>query len=285
METAKIATSLLSGDKLYQKRARVVLPYLVRQAKAAQKIYYSDLAKETNIQNPRNLNYPLGSIGNALKELSKRMGIDIPQIQTIVVSKSNELPGEGIGWFISKSDFKKLSSKQKRELVNSVLAKVFAFTRWDDVLKELGLSPLKSDPKVIEALKKTKSYGSGGESEDHKYLKELIAQNPSKVNLFIKNSETTIEYILPSMDTLDVSFKTPTEWICVEVKSKLSGTEDILRGLYQCVKYQALMEAHLNVLNEHCDVKVILALGGKFPGELLSVKNLFGVEVIDDIAL
>lgn len=285
METAKIASSLLSGDKLYQKRARKILPYLVRQAKAGQKIYYSDLAKETGIKNPRNLNYPLGSIGNALKKLSEQMGIEIPQIQTIVVSKSNELPGEGIGWFISKSDFKKLNSKQKRELVNSVLAKVFAFTKWDDVLKKLDLTPLKSDPKVIEVLEKTSSCGSGGESEEHKYLKELIAQNPSKVNVEIKNHKTTIEYILPSMDTMDISFKSPSEWICVEVKSKLSGIDDILRGLYQCVKYQALMEAHLNVLNEHSDVKVVLALGGRFPEELLSVKNLFGIEVIDEIAL
>lgn len=47
--TAVVAKyGLLGGDKLYQKRARLTLPYLVRQAKAGQTIYYSDLAKELN---------------------------------------------------------------------------------------------------------------------------------------------------------------------------------------------------------------------------------------------
>lgn len=65
-QTAKIANSdLLDGEKLYQERARLTLPYLVRQAKAGQTIYYSDLAEEIDIPNPRNLNYVLGAIGNA----------------------------------------------------------------------------------------------------------------------------------------------------------------------------------------------------------------------------
>ena len=56
-QTAKIANSdLLNGEKLYLERAKVTLPYLVRQAKAGQTIYYSDLAKEVGIPNPRNLN-------------------------------------------------------------------------------------------------------------------------------------------------------------------------------------------------------------------------------------
>ena len=71
METAEKAYDFLAGDKPYQQRTREVLPILVRQAKAAQKIYYSDLAAEIGIPNPRNLNYPLGSIGNALKALDK----------------------------------------------------------------------------------------------------------------------------------------------------------------------------------------------------------------------
>jgi alkylated DNA nucleotide flippase Atl1 len=52
-------SNILNGEKLYQKRAKTALPYLVRQAKAGQKIYYSDLAKEIGMPNPRNLNYVL----------------------------------------------------------------------------------------------------------------------------------------------------------------------------------------------------------------------------------
>jgi hypothetical protein len=66
-ETAEIADSDLQGDKLYLRRARKVLPNLVRQTKAGQPIFYSDLAQEAEISNHRIFNYPLGTIGNALK--------------------------------------------------------------------------------------------------------------------------------------------------------------------------------------------------------------------------
>jgi len=62
MSTAKISAPI-SGEKLYQERARAALPLLVRQAQAGAPIFYSDLADELGMPNPRNLNYVLGSIG------------------------------------------------------------------------------------------------------------------------------------------------------------------------------------------------------------------------------
>jgi hypothetical protein len=52
----KQVTTIMSGDKLYQERARRAMPILVRQALASQPIYYSDLAEELGMSNPRNLN-------------------------------------------------------------------------------------------------------------------------------------------------------------------------------------------------------------------------------------
>ena len=66
MTTAMAATPL-SGDKLYQERARAALPLLVRQAEAATPIFYSSLARELGMPNPRNLNYVLGCIGQTLQ--------------------------------------------------------------------------------------------------------------------------------------------------------------------------------------------------------------------------
>jgi len=62
METAKIAGPI-SGKRLYQERARAALPLLVRQGHAESPIYYSELAVELGMPNPRNLNFVLGSIG------------------------------------------------------------------------------------------------------------------------------------------------------------------------------------------------------------------------------
>ena len=62
----------LSGDKLYQVRAREALPLLIRQAEVEQTIFYSDLANELDMPNPRNLDYVLGFIGEALVKLSDK---------------------------------------------------------------------------------------------------------------------------------------------------------------------------------------------------------------------
>ncbi len=83
METGQIAKAL-SGDKLYQERARKALPILVRQALANQHIYYSDLTIELGMPNPRNLNFVLGSIGQSLQQLSTTWQEDIPPINCLV---------------------------------------------------------------------------------------------------------------------------------------------------------------------------------------------------------
>lgn len=286
MSTAEVSSGL-EGDKKYQIRARNALPVLVRQAKAGQKIYYADLANEIGIPNPRNLNYPLGSIGTALIELSEKWDEEIPQIQCIVVNQSTELPGEGIEWFISDTkQFSKLNLKQKKALVDGVLAKIYGYNKWEEVLEELGLIPFITSEKIKDNIKKTSSTtfrGKGGEGEEHKKLKEFIKNNPEKVGIKVKGLEAETEKSLLSGDSVDVSFNNKNNWIGVEVKSKISNELDILRGLYQCVKYQAVMESTLSVMEIQKDVKVILALGSGFPEALISVKNTLGIQVVDNI--
>lgn len=286
MQTAEISLDL-NGNKLYQKRARKALPILVRQAKAGKKIYYADLAEEIDVPNPRNLNYPLGSIGTTLKELSQSWGEKIPQIQCIVVSQSTELPGEGIGWFITDTnEFKKLSKKQKRALIDRVLTKIFGYSKWDSVLNALGLQSVPIEKGIRDKVQETASTkrGAGGEGKQHERLKLHIKDNPDCVGIYLNGLISENEKCLPSGDSVDVSFENKKHWVGVEVKSEISQEFDILRGLYQCVKYQAVMESYLSVLNVQKDVRVILALGCEFPRTLISVKNVLGIEVIENIS-
>jgi len=62
-----------------------------------------------------------------------------------------------------------------------------------------------------------------------------------------------------------------------------NGVEDILCGLFQCVKHQALLEASLSVLGKSMNVAILLALGTAFPSVLVPVKNVLGINVIDKI--
>jgi len=281
----KSNANLLESNKLYVQRARLALPILVRQAKAGQTIYYGDLAAEISMPNPRNLNFVLGAIGNALIALENLLKLGkIPLINCIVINQTNHLPGEGIDFFIEKVNFSKLTKNQKKEALNRLLAEIYSFPYWDRILMELNLKPIKINYNInINILNnKNKLRQGSGESQQHLDFKNYLAANPEILG--IKSTfKVTSEYIFPSMDAIDLRFENNSEIIGVEVKSKISDMADIFRGIFQCVKYKALLLADQKVNDKIPDCNVILALESKFPVELTGIKNLLGIEVIDDI--
>ena len=270
-------TNLLSGDKLFQKRARMTLPFLVRQAKAGKPISYLDLAAEIGIPNPRNLDKILEEILLALKKLSKKTGDSIPDIQDIVINKQTKVPG----YYKTDRRFKKLSLLEKRYRLEVELSKVYAYPRWDRVLNQLGLEPLPIN--LEESVNKLRKFRGGGESEAHKQFKSFLADNPSLLQILAPITNCRIEFGLLSGDKLDILFSTKNSRIGVEVKSKISDEADILRGLFQCLKYRHILEGENKILNRSGQVRLILALEGKFPDHLIAVKNVLGIEVIDQI--
>ncbi len=284
-ETGEVtAFGSLRGSKLYEMRAREAFPILVRQAKSQQTIYYSDLAHELNMPNARNLNYVLGVIGNELRELSNQWGVEIPPIQCLVINKSDGLPGEGFNWFIKDRErFKQSSRTEKKRLNDLMLHDVYEFNRWDEVLSNYGLKPLKNTLGIASAPALERSFGGLGESPEHKRFKEYISKNPETIGLPSKLSSGSTEYEFPSADAVDVLFINKDEWIGVEVKSSRSPTDDIMRGIYQCTKYRALIEAVQKADQKKPNSRVILALEGSLPKELIGLKNMLGIEVIDKI--
>lgn len=281
MDTAKIAAPIV-GDKLYQVRARAVLPILVRQAEAGTPIVYSALAEEVGIPNPRNLNYVLGSIGTTLENLSKAWNQKIPPLQCLVVNKSTGLPGEGIGWFlVKKEDFSALSRRQQRTIVEAELQHVYAYKHWHEVLSILSLSPVEVD--YSAQIKKAAAFRGGGESEAHKLLKQYVADNPSVVGLPVGTAVGVTEFSLPSGDSADVYFVDRKDWVAVEVKSAISNEADITRGIFQCVKYKAVLEAMQLSYGLPQNARAILAIESALPSKLIALKNVLGVEVIDSV--
>jgi hypothetical protein len=89
------------------------------------------------------------------------------------------------------------------------------------------------------------------------------------------------EYALPSGDFLDVSFRIGKTWVAAEVKSARSADADITRGIYQCVKYLAVMRAVQTSEDEDRSARVVLVLEGSLPAWLIPLKNQLGVEVVE----
>ena len=265
--------------ELYQTRARAILPILVRQAVAGEKIPYGDLGEELDLHH-RVIKRPLGCIGDTLLELGEQWQEKIPHIQGLVVNKQTNLPGDNVNFLRQITD-----PRQKEEIVKIKLGDVFSYpkSKWLDILKELGLSPvepLSPDPELEQP---TDHHSGTDESEAHKRLKDYVARHPESIKLGKSLAPGQKEFRLPSGDKIDVLFQNTKYRIAVEVKSHISNKADLRRGLFQCVKYRAILRACRSLEGGTYEVDAILAIEGSLPKELIPIRNTLGVGVIENI--
>jgi hypothetical protein len=97
-----------------------------------------------------------------------------------------------------------------------------------------------------------------------------------------------MEHTILSGDRLDVFFASLEHWVCVEVKGKQSPELDILRGIFQCVKYTAVLKAQRHYLQNDGmlpHVRVVLVLGGDLPQEFEALTQILAVEVKTNITV
>ena len=281
-ETGEVAVGMTDGDKQYQERARRALPILVRQAMAHRTMFYSELATELGISNPRTLNYPLGAVGNTMLDLAKTWGRPVPSIQALVVNKSTGLPGEGIACFAPDAESFKGMSRQARQLtVDRMLHEVFTYAHWNRVLEALGLRPASGVP--LPPVSAAVPGGGAGEGAEHLALKNAVAQNPGWVGLPRRLSPGDTEARLQSGDSVDVLFGDSRRRTAVEVKGRSAPYSEIVRGFFQCVKYEAVLNAEAHVSVHHVDCQAVLALGGVLPKDLVALRHTLGVKVFDNM--
>lgn len=272
------------GSQKYQQRARLALPLLVAQARARHTITYGQLARELNMPNHRNLNHVLGAIGEEIKELGREWKDEIPALTCIVINKHDKLPQRGIQFHMSPEEFERLSQTRREEILHHLYQDIWDYERWDEVLLHFDLEPLiPAKSKHLQEIAKKAKYGrGGGEGEDHRRLKEYIRANPSVLRL-PKSLDGKTEHCFPSSDEIDVMFDGGPTWIGVEVKGDRSDSADIMRGIFQCVKYKALIEATQRYAQVEIDCRVLLALGGKLPEEFNDLIGLFSIELFENI--
>lgn len=279
-ETAETAQNMF-GEATYQRRAREAMPLLVRQALSQTPIYYSDLAAELGMPNPRNLNFVLGSVGRTMTELSAELKHEVPPIQALVRNRATDMPGEGVGQFLNPGTFRALTSRQKQLVVDAALLKIYTYPDWLFVLKKLSLAPAPFVDSTL--LTEASSFCGGGEGEAHRRFKKFIAENPQVVGLPAR-TQAEMERGLPSGDRVDVIFTVRNEVVACEVKAASSSMADLVRGLFQCIKYKAILEASLSVQGHVVAARAVLALEGTLPKELVHLRNMLGISVFERCA-
>jgi hypothetical protein len=93
--------------------------------------------------------------------------------------------------------------------------------------------------------------------------------------------------LMLSGDKMDVFFESPTELVCIEVKGKKSCEADIRRGIFQCVKYRAVLEAQQLYRNDRKKpgITVYLVLATGLSEELKRVAELLKIPVKSNVAV
>ncbi len=89
----------------------------------------------------------------------------------------------------------------------------------------------------IKNLLLKRKYGKGGESKEHKRLKEYIANHPEEIGITDYKVKPIVEHSYVSGDMVDILFEPIEGIINMVVEIEL---DNVLPGIHQAIKYRAL---------------------------------------------
>jgi hypothetical protein len=257
-----LAESLI-GDDWTHETARKIIPILVWCAENGTKISYGGLNNELVARglghsvHAAAYGYPAGTVGDALEETSEDWPDNIPPLNALIVNKSTGMPGHGVTQYLLHfkkpgSKVRKLSNEDRFAIAEDVIADVHGYRNWRKLLKHYRMQPIvgnvinavdNAERQPIALPKRTGIGGGGVESQDHQNLKDYVKNNPKLLKEFGQFNKGTKEVTLQSGDRVDVFFENDLTRLVVEVKAANVGLLEITRGIFQCVKYRAVLRA------------------------------------------
>lgn len=272
--------------QLYEGGRDLVLRELITRAKRREKVYYSQIATllshnavEGKVPDQR-VGWMVGSLMGEIWESFP----DAPPINMLVISKSKNIASKGADAFLRDYfGLKRVPSQtRKSELADLAVADVWDFDGWDRIYHEItgtnwtdagqgGVQDFEDDGQGDNP-----KFGGLPESPEHRRLKEFVCANPSAVGLRSLPKARQTESLLLSGDEMDVEFVFAKRRIAVEVKSSRSGEADLVRGVYQCVKYRAVLNAQYEVDGVRCDA--FLASEEALPAKILKLARRLKVK-------
>jgi len=286
----------LQGDSWTKVTARSALPLLIWCAKNGQTITYGRLDQEIVDRGLGHhvmavqYGYPAGAIGSALIETEEEWGDAIPPLNAIVVNARDGLPGKGVNYYLERyyepdKPVDKMSLDEKRAIIEEIHEDIFAYEYWDDILNEYEIQPIREgiaddDLQADEIAPPGRGgWSPEGESNNHRKLKEFVARNPSVVGLPKSNKKGKTEYLFASGDKADIVFETENGFLGIEIKSIISNDSDLNRGLFQAIKYQALLRAEQKAVLSPPTARAALVTERELPASLQNLADILGIAV------
>lgn len=249
------------------------LPILLRWAKEGESHTYTDLARELHDRNGHSIKHVLnygrvaGGVAQAIEWLSGQWKEPIPPLHVIVVNKNKGMPGEGAATIVpSYFDDKPMDTpEQRRAHFEEALQDVITYPHWDRVARALdapilepdaGEKPQNEAQRVIPLPRVQQ--GGGPESAEHQALKKWVANQPEEFMDYGSFTTGTNEKLLSSGDRLDAHFDNGKQRLAVEVKTSRCSEDELQRGVYQAVKYRAILRAEQKAIRHVPNGEAIL---------------------------
>ena len=178
-----------------------------------------------------------------------------PPLSIILVRQEDHLPGVGARDFMAKylqcnelsnRDFKVNRLEEWRSACYRIATDIYSFRDWEQVYRKAFEETLPTFPSSHPTNGKEKdgvNYKRKGEGKNHKDLRLWVKCNPGKLHSTYASFDTETEFELDSGDRVDVVYFGRDLTVAIEVKSKDSDDADIKRGVFQCIKYRAVLQA------------------------------------------
>ena len=224
--------------------------WLIGAALQSTTLAYSDAASRLEKECGFSPIFPalrMGRTAAALQYAIHARDPSAPLLNVLLVQKGLGLPGSGAQDFLVARfpEERRLGEKDADEVHPEVWAhyarlaieEAHRYGGWEALYEQL-FGPYVPDPFYAPRRR-----AGGGEGANHKALREWLWKHPERVDRRLRDVDSKTEVDLLSGDRVDVVYRTKSQVIAIEVKSRDSNWPVLQRGIYQCVKYRAVMEA------------------------------------------
>ena len=274
-------------ENLRQHAAPPLTQWLIHAAKRRSSLTYGEAKRrlETEIGFDTIFSSMMGVPAGALMNRILHVRSDCPLLNILLVRQGDGMPGPGAGSFmadylgrprLARHGYRDSHPQQWRAACEEIATDVYAFPEWDQVYREAfgHRLPAATPPEGTESdgISRTRS----GEGPNHRALRLWVRDNPTRIRRGYRHFVTDTEVLLDSADRVDVVYYGRTLTVVIEVKSVDSDDTDLRRGVFQCIKYRAVMEA-MDIRSEP-HVVPVLVTQTPLPGDLAALARRHSIQ-------
>ena len=252
-----------TDENLKKHALRPVMQWLIRAARNQSTITYGQAAEQLLGIGFNNNPRAAQRVGNVVAGgIMEQIGLHtrVPPLNVLLVNHE-ELPSFGFcrdlaiwrdGDRKHEKEYEKIAkenSNRWRTMCLQAMSAVHAYPKWNEVFENVWKQDYQeqNNPELIPVMNPQEPDGlnfpGGGEGEGHGRLREWVMTHPEAVDEQYADRPTATEVLLKSGDRVDVVIYLSDKTVAVEVKSRVSNEADLERGVYQCIKYKAIMDA------------------------------------------